>query len=256
MHSKDELHQWDELKQNQRAHLEDLLEQHWNPRGDTFTQPEEGYSLAGEDPSRSGDAIHFAPHWAHNSTRLLGTKEQSDGSKTVSSLDNVGVVEGWDGPPLNRTEGKVTEGTQSPLRQEDKSKFSNDHSSGIPLPVTPSPRDKVSPTEALGERVGSRFRPTKEPNPEPRVLARPRDNDTPEEMSILKAEEAKLQQEREELLLLHKRLDQEKEILKQQQMKREEEERQKEKKADSQHRPHDKHHHHYHHVQTTQTAGN
>lgn len=267
MHSKDELHQWDELKQNQRAHLEDLLEQHWNPRGDTFTQPEEGYSLAGEDALRSGEAILFAPHWAHNSTRLLGTKDQtenlenveskngriSDGIKTVSSVDNVGVEDGGDGLLLNRTEGKVNEGTQSPLWQEDKSQFSKSHPSGISHPVTQNPQDKFSPTEATSERVGSRFRPTKEPNPDPREQVRRRDNETPEEMRILQAEEEKLEQEREELLLLHKRLDQEKEILRQQQMQREEEERQKEKKADSQHHLHGKHHHH---LQTTQTPGN
>lgn len=273
MHTKDELHQWDELKQNQRAHLEDLLEQHWNPRGDTFTQPGEGYSLAGEDASRSGEAILYGPHWAHNSTSLLGTKDQtenlesvegkngriSDGNKTVSSVDNVEVknklVEGGDGLLLNRTEGKVNEEnrsrgegtqTQSPLSQEDKSKFSKSHTSGFSHPVTQNPQVKFSPTEATNERVGIRFKPTKEPNPEPREQERRRDNETPEEVRILQTEEEKLEQERKELLLLHKRLDQEKEILRQQQMKREEEERQKEKETE--HHPHGKHHHH---LQTT-----
>ncbi|CAB1430552.1 unnamed protein product [Pleuronectes platessa] len=93
--SKDELHQWDELKQNQRARLEELLEQHWSPRGDTFTQPGEGYSLAGDDTSRSaGEAVLLVPHWTHNSSRLHGTEENPenvDGNKTVSSVDNVGV---------------------------------------------------------------------------------------------------------------------------------------------------------------------
>ncbi|XP_073351304.1 uncharacterized protein pdgfbb isoform X2 [Pagrus major] len=256
-HSKDELHQWDELKQNQRAHLEDLLEQQWSPRGDTFTQTEEGYSLAGEDASRSGEGIIFGPHWAHNSTRLLGTKDQtgnpenveriSDGNKTVSSLDNDGVeekdklVEGGDRLLHNRTEGTVNEGersrdegtqTQSPSWQEDKS-------------------NKFRPTEATSERVGIRFKPTKEPNPEPREQARRRDNETPDEVRILQIEEEKLEQERKELLLLHKRLDQEKEILRQQQMKREEEERQRAKETDSQHHLHGKHHHH--HLQTITT---
>ncbi|XP_029294369.1 uncharacterized protein pdgfbb isoform X2 [Cottoperca gobio] len=213
VHSKDALHQWDELKQNQRAHLEDLLEQHWSPRGDTFTQPGEGYSLDGEDSSRSGEAILFTPHWTHNSTRLLGTKEQTEspenverkngGISDVSSVDNVGVE---------------------------------------------NPEAKFSPTEAPSERVGSRFRPTKEPNPEPREQTRLRDNETPEEVRILQSEEEKLEQERKELLLLHKRLDQEKEILRQQQVKREEEERQKEKGTDVQHHLHGKHHHH---LQTT-----
>lgn len=281
MHSKDELHQWDELKQNQRAHLEDLLEQHWNPRGDTFTQPGEGYSLAGEDLSRSGEAVLFAPHWAHNSTGLLETKDQSgnpenaqrkngrisDGNKTVSSVDNVGVevknklVEGGEGLLPNRTEGKDHEGngsrdegtqTLSPLWQEDKSKFSKSHTSGFSHPATHNPQAKLSPTEATSERAGSRFRPTKEPNPEPRDQARRRDNETPEEVRTLQIEEEKLEQERKELLLLHKRLDQEKEILRQQQMKREEEEREKGKEMDSQHHVHGKHHHHRLQTVTTQ----
>ncbi|XP_022612763.1 stress response protein nst1-like isoform X1 [Seriola dumerili] len=269
MHSKDELHQWDELKQNQRAHLEDLLEQHWSPRGDTFTQPGEGYSLAGEDTSRSGEAVHFAPHWAHNSSGLHATGEQSenverkdgrisDGNKTVSSEGDVGVepknkmVEGGNGLLLNVTEGKVNEGnggrdkaaqTRSPLLQEDKSKFTKSHTSGISPPVTQNPQAKFSPTEeTISQRVGSRARPTKEPNPDPRQQARRRENETPEEERILQIEEAKLEEERRELLLLHKRLDQEKEILRQQQVKREEEERQREKEADGRHHLHGKHH--------------
>lgn len=270
MHSKDELHQWDELKQNQRAHLEDLLEQHWNPRGDTFSQPE-GYSLAGEDVSRSGEALLFAPHWAHNSSSPFGTKDQTEnlenmerqnggmsaGSKSVKTVDNVGkdagnkVAVGGDGRLLNRTEGNVNEETQSPSQQEDKSKFPNSHSGGSLQTVTENPRHKVRSTEATREIVGSMLRPTKEPNPEPRELGRRRDNETPEEIrSLQEEEEKKAEQEREELLLLHKRLDQEKEMLRQQQMKREEEERQKEKKADSQ--LHGKHRHHLH---TTPTPG-
>lgn len=270
MHSKDELHQWDELKQNQRAHLEDLLEQHWSPRGDTFTQAGEGYSLAGEETSRTGEAVLFAPHWAHNATRLLETKDQtvermndkiSDGNKTVSSVDNVGdnvknkLVDGGDGMLLNSTDEKVIEGnrsrdegmhTHSPLWQEDK--LSKSHMTGSSQPVTQTPQAKFGPTEAPGERAGSRFRPTKEPNPEPREQTRRRDNETPEEVRILQIEEEKLEQERKELLLLHKRLDQEKEILRQQQMKREEEERQRVKETDSHHHLHGKHHHH---LQTT-----
>lgn len=269
MHSKDELHQWDDLKQNQRAHLEDLLERHWSPRGDTFTKHGEGYSLAGEDTSRSGEAILYGPHWAHNSTGPLGTKDQtenreyverkngrmSEGNKTHSAADNVGfeqkLAEGGDRLLLNSTEGKVNEGnretqTHSPSWQDDKSQFSK--------PATHNPQAKFSPTEATVEQVGSRFRPTKEPNPEPREQARRRENETPEEERILQIEKEKLEEERKELLLLHKRLDQEKEILRQQQMKREEEERQKEKETDSQHHPHHKHHHRL--QTTTQKPGN
>lgn len=278
MHSKDELHQWDELKQNQRAHLEDLLEQHWSPRGDTFTPPGEGYSVAGEDTPRPGEAILFAPHWAHNSSRLHGTESHSEnpenvgnsgGNKTISSVDNIGVevmnksAEGGNGLLLNNTEGKVNEGnrsrdkvtqTHSPLLEEDKSKLTKIHTSGISQLVTQNPDAKFSPTEeTIREKAGSRFRPTKEPNPEPREQARRRENDTPEEERILRMEEAKLEEERKELLLLHKRLDQEKEILRQQQMKREEEARQREKGTDRRHHLHGKHHH----LQTTtQKPGN
>lgn len=254
MHSKDELHQWDELKHNQGTQLQNLLDQHWGSRGDTF-QPREGYSLPGEEPSQSGEAVLFAPHWAHNSTRLHETKEQTenlekverkDGNKTTSS-DNK-LVEGGDGLLLNSSEGRINEGdggrdegTQT-HSLEDKSKFTGD-TWDISEPVTQNPQAKFSPAqETISERAGSRFRPTKEPNPEPRGQERRRNNETPEEERILQIEEAKLEEERKELLLLHKRLDEEKEILRQQQMKREEEERQKEKETDSRHHLHGKHH--------------
>ncbi|KAM9844004.1 uncharacterized protein pdgfbb [Aulostomus maculatus] len=257
VHSKDELHQWDELKQNQASQLEDLLEQHWSPRGDTFTQHGEGYSLAGEDPSRSGDTVLYAPHWAHNSTGLTGAKGQtekqeniekkniriSEGNKTLSSVDNVGV-EGGEGLLLNITEGNRGrhEGTQThrPSWQDDK----------LSKAVTQNPQAKLSPIDTTIERVGIRFRPTKEPNPEPREQARRRGNETPEER-ILQIAEEKLEEERKELLLLHKRLDQEKETLRQQQKKREEEaEWQNEKETESLHHPHRKHHHHLQTVTT------
>uniref|UniRef100_UPI0037E829D6 uncharacterized protein pdgfbb n=1 Tax=Semicossyphus pulcher TaxID=241346 RepID=UPI0037E829D6 len=277
VHSKDELHQWDELKQNQRAHLEDLLEQNWSPRGDSFTQPEHGYSLAREESRRSGGAVLLSPHWTQNSTRQFGTKEQpenpenmerksgqiSNGTTDVSSVDHAGaevknkVVEGVDGLLLSSTKGKDTEGsrdtqTQSPLQQEDKSKLTKGHTGGFSHPVTHNPPIKFKPTNAPSERVGTRLQPTKEPNPEPRELGRRRDNETPEEARILQSEEERLEQERKELLLLHKRLDQEKEILRQQQLKREEEDRQKE--TDSQHHQHGKHHHHLHTITTQKPA--
>lgn len=262
VHSKDELHQWDELKQNQRSHPEDLLEHHWNPRGDTFSQSE-GYSLAGEEASRSGETPLLTPHWAHNSTGPFGTKDQNlenknGGISGAASADNVDmdagnkVEEGGDGLLLNRTEGRANEATQSPSQQEDKSKFPNSHTGGSFQTVTPNPQYNLSPAEATGDRSGSMFRPTKEPNPEPRQLGRRRDNETPEETTSLQAEQKKAEQEREELLLLHKRLDQEKEILRKQQMKHEEEERQQETKAEGQ--PHGKPYHHLHTTQTPATT--
>ncbi|XP_058510562.1 putative uncharacterized protein DDB_G0292292 [Solea solea] len=245
MPSKDELHQWDELKHNQRAHLEDLVEQHWSPRGDTFSQAREGYTLPGEDMSRSGEAFLFAPHWAQNSSTVHGNKGQSespddverkdswtsDGNKTVSSVDNVvdevknKLVQGGNDLLLNHTEGNVNEGNRS----RDKSSQS----------VSETPQVNFSPTEeTIDLRVRNRFRPTKEPNPEPQELARRRQNETPAQERILQLEESKLEEEKNALL----RLDQEKEIMKQQQMKRTEEQRQRDKATDSHHYQHGKHH--------------
>lgn len=259
VHSKDELHQWDELKQNQRSHLEDLLEHHWNPRGDTFSQSE-GYTLAGEEASRSGETQLFTPHRAQNSTGPFGTKDQNQenrngGISGAASADNVDmdagnkVEEGGEGLLLNRTEGRANEETQSPSQHE--SKFPNSHTADSFQTVTQSPHYKLTSTEATGNRGGSMFRPTKEPNPEPRELGRRRDNETPEETTLLQVEQKKAEQEREELLLLHKKLDHEKEILRQQQTKREEEERQQETKVEGQ--PQGTPHHHPH---TAQTPGN
>ncbi|XP_041864079.1 uncharacterized protein pdgfbb isoform X2 [Melanotaenia boesemani] len=255
MPSKDELHHLDELKQNQRAHLEDLLEQHWNPRGDTFTQPGEGYSLAGKDMSPSGEAILFPPHWVINSTRLLGTEDQiekqaqwedgkvSDDNKAVSSVGNIDVE-------VKEKSGEDKEIlTHNPLGQEDKSRISKSQTSGLTQHVTENPQLSFSPSEeTVIEKEKSRSRPTKEPNPEPREQARWGKNDTPEVVRMLQIEEEKLEAERKELLLLHKRLDEEKEILRQQQIKREEEE----KKTDSQHHLHGKHppHHQQQHPTT------
>ncbi|XP_026180978.1 uncharacterized protein pdgfbb isoform X2 [Mastacembelus armatus] len=257
VHTKDELHQWDELKQNQRADLEDLLDQHWNPRGDTFTQTGEGYILAGEDTSQSEGAILFAPHWAHNSSGIHWTEDQSDNPENVqrkdgriidgnkTSVDNVDIevknkpVEGGDGFLLNATKENINEGnrgkekdtqTHNPLWLEDKMNISVKHT------VTQNPPAKFSPAEGTVSEGAGSYRPTKEPNPEPRR----RDNETPEER-MLQLEEAKLEEERKELLLLHKRLDQEKEMLRQQQRRREEEE------TNSRHHLHGKHHH----LQTT-----
>ncbi|XP_041673544.1 uncharacterized protein pdgfbb isoform X2 [Cheilinus undulatus] len=250
VHSKDELHQWDELKPNQRAHLEDLLEQNWSPRGDSFSQPRHGYSLAKEESLLS-------PHLATNSTRLHGTKDNLENverrnghvlnsTTAVYSLDNVSSSHGKD------TEGSRNTQTQSPLMPEDQSKISKGHTSGFSYSATHNPQLRFRPTKAPSfERVGTRFRPTKEPNPEPRELGRKRGNETPEEARTLLIEE-KLEQEKKELLLLHKRLDKEKELLRQQQ-KQEEEDRQKAVDMSRHHHMHGKHHHH-HHLHTTTTT--
>lgn len=259
VHSKDELHQWDELKQNQRSHMDELMDQQWNSRGDSFTQPSDTYSLPREHASQAEEAFLYAPHWAHNSTRPTGTKgnegRAQDSNKTVIS-EVTAEVEGSDGLlPLFPNEGKVAQsdipssvledGTQthSPLwHHQDINKFTQSHTSGSSEPVTPNPQIKSSQTDTNIDLMERRGRPTKEPNPEPREQVRLRDNETPQKDRILEREE-KVEEERKELLLLHKRLDQEKEILRQQQSRREEEERQ----ANS----HLHKHHHHHHVQTT-----
>lgn len=239
MHSKDELHQLDELKQTQRAHLEELLEQHWNPRGDIFPQPAEGYSLAGEETSQHDKAVLFAPHWAHNLTRLLGTGNQTETQENVEVFDDVGVE------VKRNLGGNGDEQTHSPQREEDKLKISKSHTDGLSEHVTENPSDVFSLSEEpLIERVRSRFRPTKEPNPDPPDQDRRSENETPETELRLQVEEEKLEAERKELLLLHTRLDQEKETLRLQKIKQEEEERRlKDKEANSHHHLHGKHHH-------------
>ncbi|KAM4534803.1 uncharacterized protein pdgfbb [Fundulus diaphanus] len=262
VHSKDELHQLDELKQNQRANLEDFLEQHWDPRGDTFPLPGEGYSLAGEDPSRSEEAVFISPHWSHNFTQLLGTEEQMEAQENVGkknvevsegksgpSVDILGVEaktkseDGFNSPERNPKLGHKDTQTHSPLGQDDKSKPFKSHTSGLSKSVAENPQVMFNPTEeTLIDRVRSKFRPTKEPNPEPREQAGRRENETPDVERMLQIEEEKLEAERKELLLLHKRLDEEKELLRQQKMKQEEEERLTAKETDSQHLQHRKHH--------------
>lgn len=236
-HRKDELHQWDELKQNQRVRLEDLLEQHWNNRGDTFTQPVEGYSLAGEEKAHSGEAVLLTPHWAHNSSSLPGTKDQTGTLQNRESQD--GRIQGD-----NKTE--VREETHSPSLQDD-TKPSKGLTDGFSQPVTWNPQVSFGHTET----GGSRLKPTKEPNPDPGARVRQRDNETPEEVRVAQAEKESVEREKEELLLLHKKLDQEKEILRQKQLDQEEEERQKGTKTDS----HLQSKHHSHHLQTTQAPG-
>ncbi|XP_057716636.1 uncharacterized protein pdgfbb [Corythoichthys intestinalis] len=234
VHTKDELHQWDELKQNQGSLLVDLLEQHWSPRGDTFTRPGERYSLVGEETSLPEEAVLIGSHWSHNSTRFLETKTQtenketkerlSDGNKTLSSVDHVGMDKtSEDGKGLLNAEGRIVEVPKT--RNEGTQIHSPSEKSTFPIPVTQKPQTKWSPFEEITGRFGNRFKPTKEPNPEPREQTRQRDNKTPEEVRILQIAEKRLEEERKELLLLHKRLDQEKEMLKQQQKKREDEQR-------------------------------
>lgn len=227
------------------------MEQHWNNRGDTFTQPMEGFSLAGEKP-HTGEADLLTLHWAYNSSRLPGTNEQTgtlensesqngripDHNKTVSPVDNIGsevrkvLEKGKNGQLLDQSEMGVREEAQTPSVQDDTTWIS-----------------QVSFGHT--ETGGSWLKPTKEPNPDPREWVRQRDNETPEEVRVVQEEEENVERERKELLLLHKKLDQEKEILRQKQLDHEEEERQKGKKTDG----HLQSKQHHYHRQTTQAPG-
>ncbi|XP_014846970.1 PREDICTED: uncharacterized protein LOC106920463 isoform X3 [Poecilia mexicana] len=217
--SKDELHQLDELKPNQRPHLG----HRWDPRGDAFPQPGEGYSLAGEDVSRSEEAVLFPSHWDHNFPRFLETEEQTE------LQENVG-----------------TKNDEVSKDNDDKSKPFKSHSAGLSEGVAENSQAMLNPSEeTFTERARGRVRSTKEPNPEPREPAGRRANETPDVERMSQIAEEKLEAERKELLLLHKRLDEEKELLQQQKMKQEEEERLNERETDSQHRKH-------HHLHTTE----
>lgn len=222
VHSKDELHQWDELKHNQRSHMTDLVDQQWSPRGDTFT-----HSPAREHSSQAETLFH----WARNSTSNQTVHSEAN----ATSESKVILVAGSDEAKVEDFTMESTQ-THSPLWHQDK------YTSAFSQPATPS--SEFIQTKANFERAERRFRPTKEPNPEPQV-GRNKDNETPQKDRILEREEAKLEEERRELLLLHKRLDQEKEILRQQQLKREEEER-------SGHQR--KHHHHQAVTHTPETT--
>ncbi|XP_028312061.1 uncharacterized protein pdgfbb isoform X2 [Gouania willdenowi] len=239
-HSKDELHQWDELKQNQRVHLQDLLDKRWSSRGDTFNQPGKEVDYYREDTSQSGDPVLFSSHWTHNSTWTLGTGVDPTGSlightqsdnKTVSSISNVEEKD-----QLNNLLLNINTQIQSPSKQEDESNTENSHAGQTPQHVTENPQAGFTAVEGtFTERTRNWFRPTKEPNPDPPEQGTRIDNDTPDHERVLQLEKARLEQEREELLLLHKRLDQEKEVLRQQQIKQQQEKRLREKEQEENH---------------------
>ncbi|KAM9780469.1 uncharacterized protein pdgfbb [Neosynchiropus ocellatus] len=97
LHSKDELHHRDGLKQNQGSHLQDLLQHHWGPRGDTFTH-HEGFSLAKGDPVLGG------PLRTSNSTG------QSGGNQTAVAGDGEELV----GTGLTATSTSTTQKPAAP----------------------------------------------------------------------------------------------------------------------------------------------
>ncbi|CAL8302830.1 unnamed protein product [Merluccius merluccius] len=276
-HSKEVLHRQDELKKNQRDHLEKLLEQHWSPRGDTFTPPEEEqqhYSLAGGGGvSRPGETVLHTPRWVHNASMLLeaddGTGIRGEGTgrrnQTLSPLDVPGGVKRADGvlePSLSLNgsdeRARVDWGQQKGVdthRETRRGEVQTDDRSAGPKSqeedlATPYPQVKFSPGGDASDHGGSsgiRYRPTKEPNPDPPGPGGRGANHTPEEERRLRMQEERVEEERRELLLLHKRLDQEKELIRLQQLKQEEE-REQEKARGQQHHLHHKQHHH---LQTT-----
>ncbi|XP_056435405.1 uncharacterized protein pdgfbb [Gadus chalcogrammus] len=272
-HSKEELHRQDEIKKNQRVHLEKLLEQHWSPRGDTFTPPEEEqhYSPAGAGAgagggaSHSGGAVLRTPHWVHNASRLLETNDstgiQGKGAgqwgPTSSPLDVPGAgVEGPGGAvepslSLNSTEERArmdlglqknADRHRETQRGGERSTDPKSHEKDLD-----TPNQQVPSIASNQDGGGGRFRPTKEPNPDPPGKGRHGGNETPEQERKLQMEEAQLEEERRELLLLHKRLDREKELIRLQQLKQEEEREQEKESGQQPHLQYKQHHH----LQTT-----
>jgi len=276
------LHRQDELKKNQRVQPGELLDQHWSPRGDTFTSPEQEeedaghrYSLAGTGAgagagvSHGGETILHTPHWVHNASRLLETRDGSPSPLDVPGAVEGGAAEGVaesvsssssSSSSLHGTgeEARVDWGQQKSVNghqdtrrggaqaEWSSSRPQDDRSTGPKsqeqdLGALDEPQVRFGPTDASG---GSRFRATKEPNPDPPGQGRRWGNETPEE----ERRSQQLEEERMELLLLHKRLDQEKELIRLQQLKQEEEREQQERGRAQQH---DLHHKQHHHPQTT-----
>lgn len=272
------LHRQDELKKNQRVQPGELLDQHWSPRGDTFTSPEQEeeddaghrHSLAGTGAgagvSRAGETILHTPHWVHNASRLLETRDGPPSPLDVPGAGagavEAGVAEGvaesvsssssslhgtGDEARVDWGQQKSVNGHQDTRRGGAQAEWSSsrpqdDRSTGPKsqeqdLGALDEPQVRFGPTDASG---GSRFRATKEPNPDPPGQGRRRGNETPEE----ERRSQQLEEERMELLLLHKRLDQEKELIRLQQLKQEEERERQERGRAQQHHLHHKQHHH------------
>ncbi|KAG7261853.1 hypothetical protein CRUP_006914 [Coryphaenoides rupestris] len=243
-HSKEVLHRQDELKKNQRVQPGQLWNQHWSPRGDTFTSPEEEdeghrYSPAGTGAgagvSRSGETILHTPHWVHNASRLLETR---DGPPSPLDVPGAGAVEGGVVEVVaesvsSSSSSSSLHGTGEQARvdwgqQKSVDGHQETRRGGAPTAKTEDRRVRSKISVLSTSRKFGSAPPTR------LAEGRRRGNETPEE----ERRSQQLEEERMELLLLHKRLDQEKELIRLQQLKQEEEQ-------------HHLHHKQHHHLQTT-----
>ncbi|XP_055736716.1 trichohyalin-like [Salvelinus fontinalis] len=198
--SKEELHRRDELKHNQRIQLEDLLDQHWNPK-DTSSDAGErkgGYGL---------DHDKMDPQWLLNATRQLGANEWTErrhhgdmeegrdsssvnGTTTAMNIDMAQLdhekrdgVETRGDSLFNITEGNASrgdrqqgslslseeEGDQETQRQptQTQSPSLRTNTSKQQRHGTNSSSEETKSREGANQRTEQRFHPTEETNQRP-----------------------------------------------------------------------------------------
>uniref|UniRef100_A0A8C7U1F2 Platelet-derived growth factor subunit B n=1 Tax=Oncorhynchus mykiss TaxID=8022 RepID=A0A8C7U1F2_ONCMY len=198
--SKEELHRRDELKHNQRIQLEDLLDQHWNPK-DTSSDAGErkgGYGL---------DHDKMDPQWVLNNTRQLGANEWTEprhhddmeegrdsssvnGTTTAMDIDMAQLdhekrdrVETHGDSLFNITEGNVSrgdrqqgslslseeEGDQETQRQatQTQSPSLRTNTSKQQRHGTNSSSEETKSREGANQRTEQQFHPTEETNQRP-----------------------------------------------------------------------------------------
>ncbi|XP_064841940.1 trichohyalin-like isoform X1 [Oncorhynchus masou masou] len=218
--SKEELHRRDELKHNQRIQLEDLLDQHWNPK-DTSSDAGAGKGGYGLDHDK------MDPQWVLNATSQLGAKEWTErrhhddmeegndsssvnGTTTAMDIDMVQLdhekrdgVETRGDTLFNITEGNVSrgdrqqgslslseEGDQETHRQptETQSPSLRTNTSKQQRHGTNSSSEETKSRERANQRMEQRFYPTEETNQRPESRFPPleeadqrrKDNETPD----------------------------------------------------------------------------
>ncbi|XP_041719641.1 trichohyalin [Coregonus clupeaformis] len=217
--SKEELHRRDELKHNQRIQLEDLLDQHWNPK-DTSSKPGEGKGGYGLNHDK------MDPQWVLNATRQLGAKEWTgrrhdmeeerdsssvNGTTTAVDVDMAQLdhekrdgVETRGDSLFNITEGNVSrgdrqqgslslseeEGDQETQRQptQTQSPSLRTNTSKQQRHGNNSSSEETKSREGANQRMEQRFHPTEETNQRPESRFPPleetdqrrKDNETPD----------------------------------------------------------------------------
>lgn len=278
--SKEELHRRDELKHNQRIQLEDLLDQHWNPK-DTSSDAGEGKGGYGLDHDK------MDPQWVLNATSQLGAKEWTEhrhhddmeegrdsssvnGTTTAMDIDMAQLDhEKSDGIEIrgdtlfNITEGNVSrgdrqqgslslseEGDQETQRQptQTQSPSLRTNTSKQQQHGTNSSSEETKSREGANQRMEQRFHPTEEINQRPESRFPPleeagqrrKDNETPDSERRL---QHALQLEQEKLE------EERKELLllhrrlddEKEHLRREQQKQQQEEEEQQYHRPNHKH---------------